>query len=62
MDTYSKLDNDNMVIYNDSGEVDKVVTISKLSEEKEILTNEVNQFNTRINEIDSLLLEWEELE
>lgn len=62
MATYSKLDNDNMVIYNDSGEVDKVVTISKLSEEKEILTNEVNQFNTRINEIDSLLLEWEELE
>lgn len=62
MSTYSKLDNDNMVIYNDSGEVDKVVTISKLSEEKEILTNEVDQFNTRINEIDSLLLEWEELE
>lgn len=62
MATYSKLDNDNMVTYNDSGEVDKVVTISKLSEEKEILTNEVNQFNTRINEIDSLLLEWEELE
>lgn len=62
MSTYSKLDNDNMVIYNDSGEVDKVVTISKLSEEKEILTNEVDQFNDRIDEIDSLLLEWEELE
>lgn len=62
MSTYSKLDDNNMVIYKDSGEVDKVVNISSITQEKEVLTQEVSMFNDRITEIDNLLLEWDELE